>query len=171
MTNLPDTVFDGTHTLTFKIELLQKVDTNTDKGYKYIPVNITDVNNDPNTGYLDKIEFYGKSTNPLTLTANTATGENSVSYQYYTYSFPLLVNTNEWPVSFINTPANKELNASIKFDVRTNEALEAISGYLYSNYMLKVTAEISGISNQPSDWLVYTNAKMNAKYVKSVTPP
>lgn len=171
MTNLPESVFDGTHTLTFTIVLQQKVNTNSGKGYEYIPVNIVDLNDSPNTGYLDLFEFYGKNTTaPLSLTRATGS-QNGSNYLYYTYTFDLTRDSSEWPINFVNTAANKQLNANLKFNVRTNQALKAISGYKYSNYRLVVTAQISGISSQPSDWIVYTNAKINAQYVKRVTSP
>ena len=62
---------------------------------------------------------------------------------------------------------NKHFNANFEFDVRTAAKLEAIPGYKYANYKFEVTAEITGDTNYSSDdHVIYTNAKVNAEYVK-----
>ena len=58
------------------------------------------------------------------------------------------------------------------FDVKTKGKLQKIPDYLYSNYQVKVTANlISSDENdrnyQATSWIVYTNAKVNAQYVSA----
>ena len=164
---LPAEIFDGKHTLNFKIVLEQKVDDqNETTGYKYIPVNIEDFTDDEEhliKGYLSEFAFYGKSAEtPLSLDADETT-----SYLSYTYSMPMKIDKSEWTLKYTETETQKHITGNIEFNAKTNGELEAIDGYLYTNYRLKVTASISGTSYTSTDWIVYTNAKMNAQYVKA----
>ncbi len=166
---LPAEIFDGKHTLNFKIVLEQKVDdSNETTGYKYIPVNIEDFTDDEENlikGYLSEFAFYGKSAEaPLSLVADETT-----SYLSYTYSMPMKIDKSQWTLKYTETETQKHITGNIEFNAKTNGELEAIEGYLYTNYRLKVTASISGTSYTNTDWIVYTNAKMNAQYVKKAS--
>ena len=165
-------IFDDTHYLNIKIELEQKVndDTEGSTGFTYVPVNIDDTGG-TNTGYLEDFTFFDRTgEGELVLTHSNDGGDNG--YYYYTYSMPLdpeTVSINNWPIKYTDTGAQKHFVANMGFYVKTNEALEDVSGYLYSNYKLKVTVTINGTSGilySNTDYIVYTNARVNAQYVK-----
>ena len=159
-------VFDGSHDLNIKIELEQKVDdTSESAGYKYIPVNIDDSDGD-NTGYLKDFVFYGREgQDDLELVT-----ESDSSHCYYTYSMDLDPDTqDDWKIRYTDTGSMKSFDGNIGFYVKTNEELEKVTGYRYANYRLKMTASISDTSYSSVDWIVYTNAKINAQYVKATT--
>lgn len=166
---LPAEIFDGKHTLNFKIVLEQKVDDqNETTGYKYIPVNIEDFTDDEEElikGYLSGFALYGKSAE----TALTLESDEDTSYLSYTYSMPMSIDKSLWTLKYTETETQKHITGNIEFNAKTNGELEAIDGYLYTNYRLKVTASISGTSYTSTDWIVYTNAKMNAQYVKKAS--
>ncbi len=67
--------------------------------------------------------------------------------------------------------ALKQFNANVEFDVKTASKLEAITGYKYANYKFEVNAEIIGATTTHSskDHIIYTNAKVNAQYVKKAS--
>ena len=159
VSNLPEEMFDGTHNLVVTIELYQKVNDNSSEGYKYVPVKFDDYNG--SKGYLENFEFIGKEgEDPITLTRVI---DSEGEYWSYKFTTPC---TDQGDIRLLQ----KHFIGNIKFDVRTSDALEEIPGYLYSNYRLKVTTSVSDSSFSSEDWLVYTNAKMNAEYVKSSTP-
>ena len=164
---LPADLFDGTHTLNFKIALEQKVDDpNETTGFKYIPVNIEDFTDDEEElikGYLSGFALYGKSAE----TALALGTDEDTSYLSYTYSMPMSIDKSLWTLKYTETETQKHITGNIEFNAKTNGELESIEGYLYTNYRLKVTASISGTSYTSTDWIVYTNAKMNAQYVKA----
>ncbi len=164
---LPADIFDGTHTLNFKIALEQKVDDpNETTGFKYIPVNIEDFTDDEEElikGYLSGFALYGKSAE----TALALGTDEDTSYLSYTYSMPMSIDKSLWTLKYTETETQKHITGNIEFNAKTNGELESIEGYLYTNYRLKVTASISGTSYTSTDWIVYTNAKMNAQYVKA----
>lgn len=164
---LPADIFDGTHKLNLKITLEQKVDDPSETtGFKYIPVNIEDFTNDEEElikGYLSGFALYGKSAE----TALALESDEDTSYLSYTYSMPMSIDKSLWTLKYTETETQKHITGNIEFNAKTNGELEAIDGYLYTNYRLKVTASISGTSYTSTDWIVYTNAKMNAQYVKA----
>jgi hypothetical protein len=167
-----DDIFDNAHDLNIKIELEQKVDDDDPEsttGYKYVPVNIDDTGG-ANTGYLKDFKFFDRTgEGELTLTHSNDGGDNG--YYYYTYSMRLNPSTqSSWPIKYTDTGAQKDFVANMGFYVKTNKALEEVAGYKYSNYRLKMTVSISGTSySSPVDWIVYTNAKVNAQYVQEKT--
>ena len=167
-----DDIFDNAHDLNIKIELEQKVDDDDPEsttGYKYVPVNIDDTGG-ANTGYLKDFKFFDRTgEGELTLTHSNDGGDKD--YYYYTYSMRLNPSTqSSWPIKYTDTGAQKDFVANMGFYVKTNKALEEVAGYKYSNYRLKMTVSISGTSySSPVDWIVYTNAKVNAQYVKEKT--
>lgn len=166
ISELPNEVLDGTHSLTLKFELEQKQNSNVAPGYTYVPVKIEDYGTE-NTGYLDDFEFYGKpNTTALTLSADT-TGT-----LFYIYTMPMTTNpsSENWPIRFTEANGEKHLTGTISFDAKTNDELEKITGYMYSNYRIKVTASISDTAYSSYDWVVWTNAKINAQYVSPVSP-
>ena len=164
---LPTDIFDGTHKLNLKITLEQKVDDPSETtGFKYIPVNIEDFTNDEEElikGYLSGFALYGKSAEAA-LELET---DEDTSYLSYTYSMPMSIDKSLWTLKYTETETQKHITGNIEFNAKTNGELESIEGYLYTNYRLKVTASISGTSYTSTDWIVYTNAKMNAQYVKA----
>ena len=164
---LPPEIFDGKHTLNFKIALEQKVDDpNETTGFKYIPVNIEDFTDDEEElikGYLSGFALYGKSAE----TALALESDEDTSYLSYTYSMPMSSDKSLWTLKYTETETQKHITGNMEFNAKTNGELESIEGYLYTNYRLKVTASISGTSYTSTDWVVYTNAKMNAQYVKA----
>ena len=113
-------------------------------------------------------------TTPVTLTKVT---DQTDEYLYYTYSVPLTVNaqtgepdSENWAIRFTDNGVQKHFTSSIRFDAKTNEELEDVIGYLYANYRVMMTATIhntSSISYTSEDWIIYTNAKVNALYVKA----
>ncbi|MBR1752193.1 MAG: hypothetical protein IJ740_15230 [Ruminococcus sp.] len=171
LTNLPDEVFDGNHQVTFKMTLEQKVDTDSSPGYKYEPVNIED-NGAEFTGYLTDFKFIGEEgEDPLTLTSET---ENGI--KYYTYTMSLTDSPDSWPIKYVDSGTQKHMYANVEFNVRTAADLERISDYKYSNYRLKMSAVISSTEESDittfestEDWVIYTNAKVNAQYVKKAS--
>lgn len=169
ITNLPDEVFtDGDYDLDLTIVLEQKNDKNSSPGYDYTPVNIEDLTGTTNTGYLDNFVFYDKNDNELGLTNNRY---NTTGYLYKTYHMDLTTNTSDWSIKYTNSGGQKHLTSNIAFDVKTDDLLEDITGYLYANYRLKVTATISkGSTTYTSeDYIVYTNAKVNAEFVTAAS--
>ena len=165
ISELPNEVLDGTHSLTLKFELEQKQNSNVAPGYTYVPVKIEDYGTE-NTGYLKNFKFYGKpDTAALTLSADT-TGT-----LFYTYTMPMTTDpsSENWPIRFTEANGEKHLTGTISFDAKTNDELEKITGYMYSNYRIKVTASISDTAYSSYDWVVWTNAKINAQYVSPVT--
>lgn len=171
LTNLPDEVFDGNHQVTFKITLEQKVDSDTSPGYKYEPVNIEDTGEEF-TGYLTDFKFIGEEGEaPLTLTS-----ENENGIKYYSYTMSLTENSDSWPIKYVDSGTQKHMYANVEFNVRTAADLEKITGYKYSNYRLKMSAVISSTEESDDttfesteDWVIYTNAKVNAQYVKKAS--
>lgn len=167
VTSLPDEVFtDGGYTLDFTIRLEQKNDSNESPGYEYVPVNIEDLSGTINTGYLDDFEFLDKNDSALNLTSNRS-GESQDGYLYYTYTMPLTTTQSDWTINYSDSGGQKHFTSSIGFDVKTESLLKAIDGYKYANYRIKVTARISkGTTAYTSeDYIVYTNARVNAEYV------
>lgn len=159
-------VFDGTHNLNIKIELEQKIDDeNETAGFKYIPVNIDDTGG-ANTGYLKDFVFYGREgQEDLDLVT-----ESDSNHYYYTYSMELDPETiDEWAIRYTDTGAIKSFDGNLGFYVKTNEELEKVTGYRYANYRLKMTVSISDTSYSNFDCIVYTNAKVNAQFVKVPT--
>ena len=80
---------------------------------------------------------------------------------------PMSSDKSLWTLKYTETETQKHITGNMEFNAKTNGELESIEGYLYTNYRLKVTASISGTSYTSTDWVVYTNAKMNAQYVKA----
>ena len=134
--------------------------------YEYVPVNIEDLSGTSNTGYLDDFEFLDKNDSALSLTINRS-GESQDGYLYYTYSMPLTTTQSDWTINYSDSGGQKHFTSSISFDVKTESLLKAIDGYKYANYRIKVTARISkGTTAYTSeDYIVYTNARVNAEYV------
>ena len=151
VSQLPSNILDGTYSLVYTLELSQKQNDNTTAGFKYVPVSIDN--------YLSDFTLYGK--NATALTPITTTGG------VYTYKIPLVDDPSSWPVDY----SNKQFNAKLAFDAKTGAALEAVNGYLYSNYKVTMTAKIVKTNNAgvgyegDSDHIIYTNAKVNAAYV------
>ena len=153
-----DEIFDGNHALKLTIKLNQKQNAENASGFRYQPVNIQDADED--LGYLENFKLIGKpNTSALSLTEADDDG-----YLYYTYTMPLPQNKQGMAIQY-NTD-NKHFNANFEFDVKTAAKLEAIPGYKYANYKFEVTAEITGSSYSSNDHIIYTNAKVNAEYVK-----
>lgn len=153
-----DEIFDGNHALKLTIKLNQKQNAGNTSGFRYQPVNIQDADED--LGYLENFKLIGKpNTSALSLTEADDDG-----YLYYTYTMPLPQNKQGMAIQY-NTD-NKHFNANFEFDVKTAAKLEAIPGYKYANYKFEVTAEITGSSYSSNDHIIYTNAKVNAEYVK-----
>ena len=125
-----------------------------------------DLEGNENTGYLSDFKFLDKNDVPLTLTS-VRSGENEDGYLYYTYSMKLTKNKDLWNIKYTDTGGQKHFTSSISFDIKTDELLELIHDYKYANYKLKVNAKISkgATAYQNEDYIVYTNAKVNAEYV------
>ena len=153
VSQLPSNITDGTYSLVYTLELSQKQNDNTTTGFKYVPVSID--------SYLRGFTLYGKNGTPLSPISTTG--------GVYTYKIPLVDDPSTWPVEY----ADKQFNAKVAFDAKTGAALEAINGYLYSNYKVTMTAKIVKTNNEgdgyegDSDHIIYTNAKVNAAYVNS----
>ena len=54
---------------------------------------------------------------------------------------------------------------NIDFDAKTGNGLEGVSGSQYANYKVELSAELKNkngdsLTNLPSDYLIYTNAKI-----------
>lgn len=160
-------IFDNAHDLNIKIELEQKVndDTEGSSGFKYVPVNIDDIGG-TDIGYLKDFKFFDRTgEGALVLTHCNDGGDDG--YNYYTYSMRLNPATmDSWPIKYTDTGAQKDFIGNMEFYVKTNEELEKVDGYLYSNYRLKMTVSISGTAYSSTDKVVWTNAKINAEYVK-----
>ncbi len=159
-------IFDGNHTLNFTIKLKQKQNSDNSAGFTYEDVNIEDVDAQNNKlGYLENFKFYGQ---PNSSTLNLVSRGIDVGEDgclYYTYSMALPSDKQNMAIKYNSD--NKHFNANFEFDVRTAAKLEAIPGYKYANYKFEVTAEITGDTNYSSDdHVIYTNAKVNAEYVK-----
>ena len=82
----------------------------------------------------------------------------------------LFSSTSTYYIKFTNANGEKHLTGTISFDAKTNDELEKITGYMYSNYRIKVTASISDTAYSSYDWVVWTNARINAQYVSPVSP-
>ena len=163
VSNLPDEVFDGNHNLVLTIALEQKNNSSKAPGYVYSGVNIEDSEDDK--GYLENFKLISKGSQ-ITLTDVRDGGDG---YLYYTYTMPLTTDKSSWTIDYTDTGVQKLFTANVQFNARTNKKLEAIEGYKYANYRLKMTAEIRGGNDSyiSTDWIVYTNAKVNAQYVKA----
>ena len=161
ITNLPDTVLSsGNYSLSYKFELYQKQDDG-----EYHLVNIKDYSSGENTklGYLENFTFTGSDTVILT--------DNYNEDLCYFVSDEMELDSDEmanWNIPYSTT--DKAFSAIMSFDVKTKGKLQRIPNYLYSNYQVKVTANL--ISKEQNDrnyqaisWIVYTNAKVNAQYV------
>ena len=161
---LPDYIFDGNHSLELTIKLYQKKTSSESPGYIYDPVNIENVNSE-NLGYLEHLKIFGiDGSGELVLTSVQNGGDG---YLYYTYSMTLPASKQGMTIKYTDNGSQKHFNATIEFDVKTATKLEAISGYKYANYKFEVSASISGTTYTSKDHIVYTNAKVNAKYVEA----
>lgn len=168
---LPDeTLFDGNHELKLTIKLYQKNNLNSSSGFKYDPVSIMDYDSEhPNTGYLENFKIFGQgTTGQLSLTDVRDGGDG---YLYYTYTMELPEDKQDMAIKYTENGALKQFNANVEFDVKTASKLEAITGYKYANYKFEVNAEIIGATTTHSskDHIIYTNAKVNAQYVKKAS--
>ena len=59
---------------------------------------------------------------------------------------------------------------NINFSVKTGSGLEAVEGSQYANYKVDLSAELKNknldsLTNLPSDYLIYTNAKIYLKII------
>ena len=67
-----------------------------------------------------------------------------------------------------NQVKNLQINpilVNIDFNAKTGSGLEAVDGSQYANYKVELSAELknknlSSLTNMPSDYLIYTNAKI-----------
>ena len=148
VSQLPESIFDGTYTLIYTLELSQKQDDGDGFAYRHVSIN----------DYLKEFKVMGKS---AALTPASTTGG------IYTYKIPLTGDPSGWPIAF----ADKQFSARVSFDVKTGLALEDVIGYRYSNYKLNMTARVVKTADESTgyegdeDHIIYTNAKVNAQYV------
>ena len=59
---------------------------------------------------------------------------------------------------------------NINFNAKTGSGLEAVEGSQYANYKVDLSAELKNknldsLTNLPSDYLIYTNAKIYLKII------
>ena len=157
VSSLPEeTILDGSYSLLYTLKLEQKQDAATAKGYNYEKV---------------PIETYMKE-NSFTLFSKGADLQpTSTTDNIYTYKIPLSRDRTQWLTDY----SAGQFTARLSFDVKTAAELENIAGYLYSNYRIYMTANIvktSDVNNVyagDDDCVVWTNAKVNAKFVTKAT--
>jgi hypothetical protein len=156
--NLPEeTILNGSYSLYYTLKLEQKQDANTSKGYTYVPVSIDSLD----TSYLkkDSLKLYTKGADLIRLPDST---EN----EYY-YKIDLPLDRTQWETDY----SEGQFTARLSFDVKTAAELEKLSGYLYSNYRISMTAnivktnDINTVYAGDEDCVVWTNAKINPNFV------
>ncbi|MBR1422264.1 MAG: hypothetical protein IJ571_02315 [Ruminococcus sp.] len=166
VTNLPDEVFtDGSYEMTFTISLEQKRDKAASPGFEYHQVNIEDLENQDDTGYLKDLKLYDKDGNSLTLTPHN----DESGPLYYTYTMPITKDKSQWTLDYSDTGAQRQFSSDVEFYVKTGSELEKIEDYLYSNYKFKVEVKVKKGATEytDDDHIIYTNAKLNAQYVSA----
>ena len=166
VTNLPDEVFtDGSYEMTFTISLEQKRDKAASPGFEYHQVNIEDLENQDDTGYLEDLMLYDKDGHSLTLTPHN----DESAPLYYTYTMPITKDKSQWILDYSDTGAQRQFSSDVEFYVKTGSELEKIEDYLYSNYKFKVEVKVKKGATEYSDddHIIYTNAKLNAQYVSA----
>lgn len=166
-TVLADVVFDlseykdisAANKVDFSLTLGQK----NDNGGNYGAYGNVDINT-----YLHNIKFFNLSGDEIG--EFTSTNSNKLEFTKNA--------SDEWTATYGGE--NVELDydedamafyATLSFDVLTGTDLEAISGYLYANYKINMTANLKtndalfSTNSYGNDHLVYTNAKVNAEFV------
>lgn len=170
ISKLPDEVTEsGNYTLDLTITLEQKNDSDQAQGYTYKKVNIVDTSQGSKDGYLTDFELIGSTGSPVELVPTTENTGQADEHLCFTYSMPMSGDSSDWAIKYSDTGSQKHLTADINFDAKTSALLEEIQGYKYANYKLTVKAVISNgtVSYAGSDHIIYTNAKVNARYVKA----
>ena len=153
VSNLPeDTIFDSSYSVLYTLKLEQKQDANSAKGYSYDKVSI---------------DTYMKNNSFALYSGGSKLVPTSTVDDIYTYKIALPKDKSNLSIDYLEG----QFTARLSFDVKTASELEAITDYLYSNYRIYMTANIvktddtNNIYAGDDDCIVWTNAKVNAKYV------
>lgn len=160
VSNLPEaTILDGSYSLYYTLKLEQKQDADAVKGYTYVKVPIDSTDD----AYLKK--------NSLTLySKGAAITPKTTNNNEYTYQIPL-----PREATWLTDYSAGQFTARLSFDVKTAGELERISGYLYGNYRVSMTAsivktdDITSVYAGDDDCIVWTNAMINPHFVTKFT--
>lgn len=110
-------------------------------------------------------EFSIKSDNNAITTGDGLGLQNDNGVQVYKFRVPLSENQVK------NLQTNPIL-VNINFNAKTGSELERVDGSQYANYKVELSAELKNkkldsLTNMPSDYLVYTNAKIYLGIIES----
>ena len=102
--------------------------------------------------------FVIESDNRAETTGNDLGLQNDKGVQVYKFRIPL----SQKQVKNIQ---NDSILINIDFDAKTGNGLEGVGGSQYANYKVELSAELKNkkldsLTNLPSDYLIYTNAKI-----------
>ena len=103
-------------------------------------------------------DFVIQSDNKAITTENGLGFQDDNGVQVYKFRIPL----SENQVKNIQT---NPILVNINFNAKTGSGLEKVDGSQYANYKVELSAELKNknldsLTNIPSDYLIYTNAKI-----------
>lgn len=161
---------DSTNNVKFILSLAQKNDTSGYGGYGSVGID----------DYIQNIKLFDASGNTQIAEFNSG---NSYTVEF-NKEFDENNNwTGDWIANFDGNRVeldydaqNKIFTAMLKFDVLTGSELESVPGYKYANYRINLDASINTVTDldaennisqfaHNSDYIIYTNAKVNAEFV------